>query len=163
GDLRTIYMIGGGSRVVAYANASIVVWDGKSAPRVIFQEGRLAPNGVVYSSFQAAGISSGGDVIAQARGATNLFMVVRASGSQRTMLAAGGDFVGATAGPAFANLALGGKTGPAHLLTGGGRNNIFEASTAGVMPKLLAGDRLPSGGWFEANYGVRKLPGGELL
>lgn len=167
GDIRAIYQINDHGQAVVYANAGsgpgIHVWDGKSNPKAIFLEGKLSPTGAVYSGFQSAGIASNGDVIAQARGATNLFLIVRASGSQRTTLAQAGDFVTGLAGATFANIALGAKTGPAHLLVGGNRNNVFEASLTGVIPRLLAGDRLPAGGWFEANYNVRKLPSGEIM
>jgi hypothetical protein len=163
GDLRSIYMIGATGQVVFYGNASILLWDAKTTPRTIFQEGKLAPNGAVYTQFQSAGITAGGDIVAQARASSNLFLIVRASGTQRILLAKAGDFVRATSGPAFANLALGAKSGPAHLLTGGNRSNIFEASPDAVLPKFLAGDRLPAGGWFEANYQARKMPGGELI
>ncbi|MBI3679711.1 MAG: hypothetical protein HY235_04880 [Acidobacteria bacterium] len=166
-DLRSISAINESGQLVFYGNLGqapgIYLWDGKAAPRAVFLEGRPSPSGSIFLSFQSAGVTANGDVIAQARLSSNLLSVVRGSGNQAGTLVQAGQMVTATAGAAFSALVLGDKVGPAHLLTGGWRTNVVEASPAGVFPRLLAGDRLPDGGWFEANTRPRKLPGGEML
>ncbi len=164
--LRSVYSVNESGHVAFYGGApshGVHVWDGKNSPRPVFLEGRLSPAGSPFTQFYSAGVTANGDVIAQARLESNLFSVVRSSGNRASTLVEAGQTVSATAGMTFTNLVPGDKLGPAHLITGSNGGNVVEVSSRGIFPKLIWGDQVPGGGWYEWNSAPRKTPNGGLL
>ena len=138
----------------------IYTWDGTTL-KDVFIINHPAPNGELFVEFDSAGINGAGEVYAQARTSNNLFVVAKAS-PKTSLVFQSGIRIAATANPVFLNFAQGARVGPAHLLTGGNSSSIMEVSGSNLLPKVMLGDRLPDGGFYEAGYTPRKAANGDL-
>jgi hypothetical protein len=140
-------------------------WDGTRV-RAALVPGMPSPNGDIYTQVDSAGLTAKGEVIAQARTANNLLMVVNTgtgAGAKATILFQTGAMTAATAGPAFYNFVLNGHTGNPMVKTGWYTADVFEYSSGALLPRLVNGDRMPDGWFYEGNQDVRRNGDGDLF
>jgi hypothetical protein len=169
-NYRSIYAISSSGEAIFYGDGGqglgLYGWNGSVMRVSSLLVGMPSPAGDLYTQFDSAGVTAKNEIIAQARTANNLLMVVNA-GSSATAKAAilfqTGSMVNAPAGPAFFNLILNSHTGNPMIKTGQYYPNVFEVGTGGMTPRLIDGDLL-SGGWFyEGNQDVRRNADGDLI
>lgn len=147
------------------AGYGVYRWDGMTA-RPVFLTGQPSPTGDGYVQFDSAGITAKGELIAQARTANNLLMVVNSgagAGAKPSIVFQTGASVNASAGPAFYNLVLNGHTGNPMIKTGWYTSDVFEVSPGQLIPRLVNGDRLPGGWFYEGNDDVRRNGNGDIF
>jgi hypothetical protein len=169
GYVNTIYAVGPAGDIVFVNNVSLgnglFRWNG-STLKTVFLLGAPSPTGDLYTQFDSAGFTAKGEVIAQARTANNLLVVVNSgagAGAKPSILFQTGTPVNAPAGPAFYNLVLNGHTGNPMIKTGWYTADVFEMSSGSLLPRLTNGDRLPSGWFYEGNQDVRRNADGDLF
>jgi len=104
--------------------------------------GRPAPNEQPIRAFDAAAITSQGQIFAQVRTAENDFVIIQPGGPQ-PLLAQLGARVEAAANLVFSSLVGGARWGPAHLMMGSGPGSVFELDRRALVPRLVLGDSLP--------------------
>ncbi len=125
-----------------------------------------SPIGDPYTQFDSGGITAKGEVIAQARTANNLLLVVKAGptpDSPATILFQTGTTVNAAAGPAFQNLVLNSHTGNPMIKTATFFPSIFEVASGALVPRLVDGDMMPGGWFYEGAEDTRRSPDGGLV
>jgi hypothetical protein len=134
--------------------------------RTVFAYGTPSPIGDLYTGFDSAGFTSKGELIGQARTSNNLLLVVNSgvgATARPTVVFQSGAMVNATAGPAFYNFVLNSHTGNPMIKTGWYSNDIFEMSGGVLTPRLVNGDRMPDGWFYEGNQDVRRNADGDLF
>lgn len=168
-NFRNIYAISAAGEALVYADGGaglgLYRWSGK-AMRAALLVSTPSPLGDLYTQFDSGGITARGEVIAQARTANNLLLVVKAgaaASAAATVLFQTGSTVNASAGPAFLNLVLNGHTGNPLIKTGVYLPSVLEATPGGLVPRLVDGDQLPGGWFYEGNDDVRSTADGDLL
>jgi hypothetical protein len=168
-NYRSIYAVSGAGEALVYGDPGpglgLYRWNGKAMNPALFV-GLPSPSGDLYTQFDSAGIDAAGEVIAQARTANNLLLVVNAGTSMNatpSVLFQTGSMVSASAGPAFQNLVFNGHTGNPMLKTGVYYPNIFEVTPGGLVPRLVDGDLLPGGWFYEGDQDVRRNADGDLI
>jgi hypothetical protein len=140
-------------------------WDGTRLKAALVP-GTPSPNGDIYTQVDSAGLTAKGEVIAQARTANNLLTVVNTgtgAGAKPSILFQTGAMAPATAGPAFYNFVLNGHTGNPMVKTGWYTADVFEYSSGALLPRLVNGDRMPDGWFYEGNQDVRRNGDGDLF
>jgi hypothetical protein len=140
-------------------------WNGTVMRPGLFT-GTPSPTGDLYTQFDSGGINGKGEIIVQARTANNLLMVVNAGTSIQSkpaILFQTGSMVSAPAGPAFTNMIINGHAGNPMIFTGIYFPNVFEVGSGGMTPRLVDGDLLTGGWFYEGNQAVRRNADGDLL
>ncbi|HLH16646.1 MAG TPA: Ig-like domain-containing protein [Bryobacteraceae bacterium] len=128
--------------------------------------GTTSPIGDLYTQFDSGGIDAKGEVIAQARTANNLLLVVKAGptpDSPATILFQTGTTVNAAAGPAFQNLVLNSHAGNPMIKTATFFPSVFEVANGALVPRLVDGDMMPGGWFYEGAEDTRRSPDGSLV
>ncbi|HTS63305.1 MAG TPA: hypothetical protein VMH28_14865 [Candidatus Acidoferrales bacterium] len=165
-NYRSIYAISGAGEALVYADPGsglgLYRWNG-AAMKPALLVGEPSPSGDLYTQFDSGGITATGQVIAQARTANNLLVVVNAGAPSPSVLFQTGSIVNAAAGPAFFNLVLNGHMGNPMLKTGSYYPNVFEVSSGALVPRLVDGDLLPGGWFYEGNQDERRTSDGDLI
>jgi len=166
---QTVFAVSGSGEAIFTASLNGIFglyrWDGtRSRPVVI--TGEPSPSGDIYTQVDSAGLTAKGEAIVQARTANNLLLVVNAgtgSGATPSILFQTGAMLPAAAGPAFYNFVLNGHTGNPMIKTGWYTMDVFEDSAGSLLPRLVNGDRMPDGWFYEGNDDVRRNGNGDLF
>ena len=165
----TVLAVSGAGEAVFNASVNNIYalyrWDGTRLKTALVP-GTPSPNGDIYTQVDSAGITAKGELIAQARTANNLLMVVNTgtgAGAKPSILFQTGVMTPATAGPAFYNFVLNGHTGNPMVKTGWYTADVFEYSSGALLPRLVNGDRMPDGWFYEGNDDVRRNGDGDLF
>jgi hypothetical protein len=165
----TVYAVSGAGEAVFNASVNNVYalyrWDGTRLKTGLVP-GTSSPNGDIYTQVDSAGITAKGELIVQARTANNLLMVVNTgagAGAKPSIVFQTGAMTPATAGPAFYNFVLNGHTGNPMVKTGWYTADVFEYSSGALLPRLVNGDRMPDGWFYEGNDDVRRNGDGDLF
>jgi hypothetical protein len=140
-------------------------WNGETVIPA-FLTGQPSPSGDTYVQFDSAGITARGELIAQARTANNLLLVVSSgagAGAKPSVLFQTGAQISANAGPAFYNLVLNSHVGNPMIKTGWYSSDVFEAAQGALIPRLINGDSTPDGWFYEGNEDVRRNSDGDLF
>src|ERR1019366_7398550 len=167
-NFNSIYSISGAGEAVFVASLpqgyGLQRWNGVSA-QAVFLTGTPSPGGDLYTQFDSAGITASGQVIAQARTANDLLLVVNSgSGSSKpSVVFQDGAQINVPAGPAFYNFVLNGHTGNPMIRTGWYTPDVFEVSSGTPLPRLVNGGRKPRGWFYEGNQDVRRNGDGDLF
>jgi hypothetical protein len=169
GNYRNIYAVSGKGEALVYADGGFGMglyrWNGSAMKQAVLV-GAPSPLGDLYTQFDSGGITAQGDVIAQARTANNLLLVVKAGSSPGTpasIVFQSGATVNAAAGPAFLNLVLNGHAGNPMVKTGIYYTNVMEVAPGALLPRLVDGDLLPGGWFYEGNDDVRRTSAGDMV
>ncbi len=169
GSSNTVYNVSGKGEVAFLGNLTpgygLYRWNGSTATPV-FLTGQPSPTGDAYIQFDSAGITAKGEVIAQARTANNLLMVVNSGvgpTAKPSIVFQTGAQINVSAGPSFYNLVLNGHTGNPMIKTGWYTSDIFEVSSGQLIPRMVNGDRLPGGWFYEGNDDERRNANGDLF
>ncbi len=167
--ISTLFAISKSGEVLGYGDfgvgAGLYRANGTTA-RPVLLTGAPSPIGDLYVQFDSGGITANGQVIAQARTANNLLLVVRAGptpDSPATILFQTGSMVNAPAGPAFQNLVLNSHAGNPMIKTAAFYPNIFEVANGALVPRLVDGDMMPGGWFYEGDQDTRRNPDGDLV
>lgn len=145
--------------------SGVYLW-GDQSPRAVFLITNTRLNGKTVPAIDSATVSGSGEVTILARTqdhAMELF-ALRAGEDPVTLLRAG-DFISASVPPLIHGILVGARTGPAHLLLGGGGgSSVFGVSPEGVKPLLLTGHRFAGIQQFlgATTSEARKGPSGEI-
>jgi hypothetical protein len=117
---------------------------------MLLRQGELAPNGEPITQIVSAFETSRGELLAQVRTPSNDLLFLRA-GTPHTLLFQGGDRVNLTANVQFNWSAQLDRLarGSAILVPLGNPASLFEWNGSTLIPRLLAGDRLPTGDTFD--------------
>jgi hypothetical protein len=160
----TIYQVSDAAGVLfnycGSAGCGVGQWKDGAVTQLLLQ-GRLAPNGEPITGIAAAAVSPAGVLTAQVATAENQFLLMQAAPAQVRLLQAG-DRIDVDAGLHFrwtTSLLRGGPGGPLYLALGG-PPSLFEYDNGALLPRLLAGDRLPSGTF---NGGLMSTSTGDIF
>jgi hypothetical protein len=170
GNVFTIFAISGAGEAVFYGNngngINGLFRTSGTTLRTVFASGTPSPIGDAYTQFDSAGFTAKGEVIAEARTANNLLLVVNSgtgAAPKPTVVFQPGAMVNASAGPAFYNFVLNSHTGNPMIKTGWYSADIFEMASGALVPRLINGDRLPDGWFYEGNDDVRRNADGDIF
>jgi hypothetical protein len=168
-NYRNIYAVNSAGEALVYADPGpglgMYRWNGTTFKQALLI-GTPSPSGDLYTQFDSAGSTARGEVIVQARTANNLLVVVNAGTSPTatpSVVFQTGTIVNASAGPAFANLVLNGHSGNPMIKTGQYYPNVFEIASGALLPRLVDGDLLPGGWFYEGNQDTRRTANGDLI
>lgn len=170
GYATTIYSVSGAGEAVYYGSntngvTGLYRTDGTTL-RAAFTNGAPSPIGDSYAQFDSAGITAKGEVIAQARTTNNLLVVVNSgagAAAKPTVLFQTGAMVNAPAGPAFYSFVLNSHTGDPMIKTGWYSYDVFELASGALVPRLVNGDRMTDGWFYEGNQDVRRNSDGDIF
>ena len=153
-------------------------WQSGSSLTLLLATGRLAPNGEPITNFQNVTLTSRGELYSQLQTVETSFVLTRGP-STPTLLTQSRDQIAATASinfPFNRTLIPGLGSGPMLALLGDS-GSIFELDGSNLIPRVLAGDRLPDGStlqpgspmgtaggdvYFPSSGGIYRLKSGRI-
>jgi hypothetical protein len=141
----------------------LYLWGGGASPaKLILARNAASPTGEPVADFYSAAVDGSGNVYATIRGVDAAWMLVQAAPSPK-LIASNGTLIATQANlDLYPSLVIGARTGPLHVMAGGGQPSIFQADSKGLLPALVVGDRLPGGANYYGSNFPRKAPSGDL-
>jgi len=119
------------------------------APVAVLLDGRLAPNNEPVRQVYSATLTGRGEVFALVRTTLTSLVAIQPGGS-RPVLFQSGARVDSPANIHLTNgsLVRGSGAGPPFLLLGS-PNSLFQLDSRGLVPRLVLGDRIPDGAFYQ--------------
>jgi hypothetical protein len=139
------------------------LWKSNGETETLLSRMRPGPTGEPIQEIWSAAMNPRGEIFATLAGVDTPWMLVRlnSGGAGQVLLTQGAEL--STASPSnLTRAVIGDHEGAYHHTFGGDQWSLFELGPDGLLPRIVVGDRLPSGALFLGDYQPRKSSNGDL-